>query len=229
MKKRILVLEDDELLSLTLKSILSKFEEYKIERAASLKKAFELSSDMGFELIIVDRNLEDGDGIEFVKYIRENSPATKILFLTSKGELDQRLEGFKAGADDYLPKPFSKAEFEYRVMSLLSLKRLSEDEKYRIEDLVFYPKQGVVIFDDGKKLHLRPKENDLLYILVLNAPRIVDRDKIIDFIWGTAEDAPSKKSLDVYIRRLRMKLGKKAGSKLKTSRGFGFSLDIKKS
>lgn len=219
--QEILVLEDNQALAETLKSSLAS-RQLAVTAVTSLREFYAAINRKHYALCVMDRLIGGDDSIEVIPEVRETLPQAKILFLSKKAAVIDRVNGLEAGADDYLAKPFSMAELRLRVRSLLSLHRI-ESESYGlvVGELMLYPQQGALDTPDGKIL-LRRRETEILAYLARAAGAIVSRTTLERALWPEAFE-PNPSTIDVYIRRLRQKLGH-YGSILQTKRGFGYYL-----
>lgn len=189
--------------------------------ASSLQHAYELLEKHVVEIALIDRRLPDGDGTELVEYLRDVSPSTKSLLLTSLSGLPDRLQGWRAGADDYIPKPFSREEVRLRVARLLKLHKEEGQQWSQYGELRFNLATGEVIFRE-QVLPIRPKEFAIFAELWRSREHTISKEQLIERVWGTAE-RPNIQSLDVYLRRLRMKLRNTAVA-IVTVHSFGYRL-----
>lgn len=218
----ILVLEDDKFLRNTLQIIL-KNKKYAVDLAASLQEAYDFLEKHSYDLVVLDRVLPDGDSLELIAYLDERFYFTKILVLTQKHSLQEKINSFESGVDDYLTKPFEKEELILRVKSLLKKIKIKPHKEYQLkdQDLIFIPSKGELKV--GQKIYyLRNKETQILIYLIRRKNRIVSREELIYHLWPVA-DVPSYKTIDVYIRRIRMKM-KPYGYLIRTYRKFGYKL-----
>lgn len=217
---KILILEDNMSLNTSLTDSLAK-KDYQIFQVYTLKRAEILINQQIFDLVIIDRILSDGDGLNLVKYIHQENFPTRILVLSQKSQTTDRITGLNSGADDYLNKPFSLAEFILRVENLLYKYKFKKEACYQLNELQYYPQTGSLLIKN-QPIHLRSRENDLLNYLFRYLNSIVTRDKIIANLWQ-GKVLPNNSTIDVYIRRLRIKLGD-YGQYIKTVRSFGYCL-----
>lgn len=216
--KNILLLEDDLRLSKTLQEALQDLAQ--CWSVGSLAAAYMKLESREFDLVIVDRNLPDGDGLEIIEYLCESTYQTKILALTAKNKIHDKIEGLEKGADEYLPKPFSLAELKLRVKKLLYIDKLTSDERLAIGTLEFFPAKGVVMLG-SRAVQLRKKEAEILHCLLRYRNQVVTRKMIIDAVWGQSDLIPTETTLDVYIRRIRILLDDYSRA-ITTIRGFGY-------
>ena len=177
-----------------------------------------------FPLVILDRMLPDMDGIEICRQLRQERVPTRILMLTARDALGDRVGGLRAGADDYLAKPFSFDELVARVEALLRRGELRQHETaMRVGYLVLDPVTRRVARGD-RRLDLTPREYALLRYLMENAGRVVSRTELLNAVWGFGFD-PGTKVVEVYVRYLRRKVDDGAdGPLLHTLRGAGYLL-----
>lgn len=219
--KNILLLEDDRRLCKTLEESLQELAQ--CWSVGSLAAAYSQLEMRTYDLVIVDRNLPDGDGVELIEYLHDSAYKTKILALTTRGSIADKIEGLEKGADEYLPKPFSLAELRLRVKKLLQIDKLVAVDRLTFGTLEFYPQKGVVSLGD-KIVQLRRKEAEIFHCLLRYRNQVVTRKMIIDDVWGQTELIPTETTLDVYIRRIRILLQEYSRS-ITTIRGFGYQFN----
>ena len=181
-----------------------------------------------YDLIILDVMLPYKDGFEILEEIKENNIKSKVLMLTARGELDDKLTGLTGGADDYLTKPFHMDELVARVNIQLR-KDTSVKNKDYIEfgDIKLNIKSSYVSSNiTGERIELIHKEFQILELLINNKNQIVSKEIIYDNIWGIDNDSISN-NLEAYISFIRKKL-KSIGSKvnIKALRGVGYRLEV---
>lgn len=214
---KILVVEDDVNIAENLRIILSR-EGYVVDIAENVEDGVSKVLGDEYDLLVCDRRLGDGDGIEVVKIARSNEMQIPALFLSAKNKNEDIVEGLDSGGDDYLPKPFDAKILLARVRALLR----------RRKKTVLVPKIeiGNIAIDlntreikvDGENVMFSPKEYALLEYLLHNRGRIMDRMQILTHVWGDEVDLFSN-TVDVHIRYLRQKLGNKL---IQTVRGKGY-------
>lgn len=182
------------------------------------------------DLLILDWMLPGISGIEVCRELRRDPQLSKlpIVFLSARGEENDRLEGLAAGADDYVPKPFSPRELCARVKALLRRKRQGadgEDVVVRLGELVIDPNTFIVT-RSGTRLSLTVLEFRLLHYLATHPSRLFTRQQLLDAIWGTNRFVVSR-VVDVYIWRLRERVepDPSAPVYLRTVRGLGYLLE----
>lgn len=218
---KILLIEDDQRLADFLVRGLQS-EGYNIEAIMTINEAMPMIRSTEPDLVILDRLLEDGDGLKVCRDIRSMGLPCKILMLSALSEVDDRVLGLRTGADDYLGKPFHFEELLARIDALLNREnRKPIDPILSLEDLnLNLAKQQV---ERGKKLiELTAKELRILEMLMRNPGRVLSRERILSHVWGVLED-PMTNIVDVYMARLRRKIDDDFDLKLiKTRRGLGY-------
>lgn len=221
--KKILILEDDKMLA---KTLASGLESPRVQTVCvhTLENFYDYIENELVDLCVMDRLIEEQDSLEAVGYIHDVLPQVKILFLTKKNAVLDRINGLEAGADDYLAKPFSLAELRLRVRGLLAISRWHEGRsEVDLGGIVFFPELGVLETPE-KKIFLRKRETEILTCLSQAAGSHVTKRTLNGLLWPASYE-PNPSTVDVYIRRLRQKLGKYQ-SILQTRRGFGYRLAL---
>ncbi len=185
----------------------------------------EAAKSGGFDVIVTDRMLPGMDGLTLVQNLRAEEDHTPVLVLSALGEVDDRVNGLKAGADDYLAKPFSFAELQARL-EVLARRRNSEPAvatSLTVDDLhMDLLSQSVT--RSGQILNLQPREYKLLEYLMRHGGQLVTRDMLLEGVWGYHFD-PQTNVIDVHISRLRQKIDKEFDrALLSTVRGSGYIL-----
>lgn len=223
---KILLIEDDERLSKLIKKGLEEngFEVLPVYDGEMALKLFE---NAHFDLIITDLILPKMNGLDICKAIRKNGNKVPIIMLTALGTTDDKLDGFDAGADDYLVKPFDFRELHARIKTLL--KRVKSESKKPDSAIIEYADLSMDTFQKkafrkGVELQLTPKEYKLLSFLVNNPERVLSREEIAEKVWGLDFDTGTN-FIDVYINYLRKKVDKPFDFPLiHTRTGMGFIL-----
>lgn len=219
----VLVIEDDQRMAELLRSGLEE-NGYKVSLAMDGIQGLSLFLKNKFDLVLSDIILPKMGGFDLCKEIRKNDADVPFLMLTALGSTDDKLEGFDAGADDYLTKPFDFRELLARVSVLLKRKAGGtpiESGEVCYADIRIIP-QTQRVYRGGKQVRLTPKEYALLLYMVQNPERIITRKEITQKVWHTDFD-PGTNFIDVYINYLRKKLEKDFETKLiHTRAGMGF-------
>ena len=224
MKKRILVVDDE----ISIRMGIREFAEYKgydVTGAANGREALELCRQQDFDLIIMDIMMPEMDGYEAYRRIREINDIPALM-LSAKGEEYDKLQGFEAGIDDYVVKPFSIKELMARVNVIL-MRHEPREEKPQGE---IYEFQGLTVnisarevFVDGVHVELRPKEYDLLFFLVRNRGIVFSRDALLEKVWGF-DFMGDDRTVDAQIKMLRHVLGDYR-TYIVTYRGAGYKFE----
>lgn len=218
---KILVVEDEHKIANSIKKGLLQ-EAYVVDVAYDGETGFDLAASQDYDVIVLDLMLPEISGLEICRRLRqEEKVQTPILILTAKGELDDRVAGLDAGADDYLVKPFAFVELLARI------KALSRRPKNRLGQIL---KAGDLTLDTnkflvkraGQEIKLSKKEYTLLKYLLAQKGQIVSKQQIIDHVWDYEADILPN-TVEVYIGYLRKKIDKPFKKKLiETVRGFGY-------
>lgn len=202
-KKRILLVEDElnlvEAISLNL-----ELEGFVVKVAQTGAQGVNLFREQRFDLIILDNMLPEMDGVSVCQTIRLEDTEVPILFLSAKHTSQDRITGLKAGADDYLTKPFEFEELLLRVNSLVKrgLKQQRVEDSYSFGGNEIDFKTYNVKTYDGQDLQLSVKEIRLLKLLIENKDDVVSREKILEVVWGV-DVYPSTRTIDNYILNFR--------------------------
>lgn len=222
---QILVIEDDIRVAELLKRSLEE-QQYTVTLAYDGYMGKKIALQKEYDLIITDVILPNINGIDLCKQLKSALPHIPIIMLTALGTTDDKVEGFDAGADDYLVKPFEFRELYARIRMLL--KRFNA--VYRQQSSVITYADLKLDLDQKKfsradvEIHLTPKEFNLLQFLMENAERVLSRTEISEQVWNTHFDTGTN-FIDVYINYLRKKIDKDADTKLiHTKSGMGFIL-----
>lgn len=220
---RILLVDDAKKLVSFIKRGL-KAESYVVDCAYDGKTAEDKALTGVYDLIILDLMLPVKDGVAVCKSLRKKGIQTPILMLTAKDELDDRVAGLNAGADDYLVKPFDFMELSARVRALLRRPQEKLPEILKIGDITIDGSRQRVTL--GKQdIPMSPKEFALLELLVRNKNVVLKREEIIEHCWGLTSNTYSN-VVDVYINKLRQKLGSGDDAELiRTVRGSGYMIE----
>ena len=177
------------------------------------------------DLVILDRALPDGDGLDVCRYMRERHrfAGVPVLMLTGMNEELDRVLGLELGADDYIAKPFSSLELVARVKThLRRLDRESEAEKIELGDLLVIDLGRYRVTTEGHVVELTPTEFRVLRILAEKPGWVLSREQILDALWGN-DKAVIDRTVDLHITNIRKKLGP-AGKLIQSVRGVGYRI-----
>lgn len=229
MQAKILLVEDDINLGLVISDQL-RTDGYKVTLCTDGAEAFKTFHNDVFHLCIFDVMLPKKDGFTLAKEIRKFNTEVPILFLTAKSMTEDKVEGFKAGGDDYLTKPFSIEEFQVRVKALLkrvNIQAEQADEKIiHIGDYVFDVENYSLTHNNFEKV-LTKKEAQILRILYKFKNQVAPRELILNGVWGH-DDYFVGRSLDVFITKLRKYLKEDEKISINNVHGIGFKLEVEK-
>ena len=221
MKKNILIVDDDKRLRELLKDYLTE-KNIDVYLCEDFLEAKEVLSFFLFDLIILDRMMPSGDGIDLVKHIKNNAN-TPVIMLTAMGEQQNKIDGLKTGADDYLSKPFEPEELFLRIKNLLNLYTSLSNKNIRVAFGEFiFEISSLKLKQNDKTIYLTEGENDMLLKLINKRNDIVLREELADQEFDESE----LRKVDVRITRLRQKIEKNAKQPqfIKTIRGKGYKL-----
>ena len=221
---RVLVVEDDSQVAAYLVKGL-KEQGHNVDHAADGKNGLFLASSEDYDAMIIDRMLPELDGLAIVKSVRAAGKTTPMLILSALGEVDARVEGLRAGGDDYLTKPFAFSELLARLDALLRRARQTPatETTLRVADLEL-DQLTRTVKRGGNTIALQPREYRLLEYLMHNAERVVTRTMLLEQVWDYYFD-PQTNVIDVHISRLRGKIDKNFDPPLlQTVRGAGYMI-----
>lgn len=228
--KKILIIEDEKRIAELLQKGLIEFG-YDVTLAFDGDMGQRLIASNLYDLIITDIILPYHNGFELTKIIKSKHPDLPVIMLTALGATDDKLDGFDAGADDYMVKPFDLRELNARINVLL--KRKNNQIENKTNNKLSYDELSLEsdtrkVFRGEKEIKLTPKEFNLLKFLLENPERVLPRSEIAEKVWDTHIDTGTN-FIDVYINYLRGKIDKGFEKKfIHTSQGVGFILKTEK-
>ena len=227
--KKLMIVDDDD----TLRQMLAEYFRrlgFEVAEQENGPAALQAASIDKFDCFILDVAMPEMSGIELLKKMRERGITVPALFLTAHDLLDEKVAGFEAGADDYLAKPFSPRELEYRVEALLRRGQLAPEtggdgERLEIGDLVV-DKRRHEVSRAGQRVDLTPLEFQILELLASEPGRAWSRNDLLDRVWSTEYEG-YQRNIDPHINRLRKKLENdpKNPHYVLTVRGVGYKLN----
>ncbi len=220
---KILLVEDDaEVAGHIVKSL--RQHGHVVDHAADGATGLMLAINERFEVMIVDRMLPGLDGLSLIKAVRSAKNGTPILILTTKGGIDDRVEGLDAGADDYLVKPFAFAELLARVNALARRPAIAAEQTQLAAGGLAMDLIKRTVTRGGKSIDLQPQEFRLLEYLMRNAGKAVTRTMLLENVWDFHFD-PKTNIVETHVSRLRAKIDRGFDSELiETIRGVGYRL-----
>jgi DNA-binding response OmpR family regulator len=226
--KRLLIVDDDADMRLLLAEYFRRLG-FQVDERDSGNAALQPATTGKFDCFIFDVSMPGMSGYDLLKRARERGVQTPALFLTAHDALDYKVAGFEAGGDDYLGKPFSPRELEYRVEALLkrstSVASSSDKERVSVGDLVIDQRRHEVI-REGTRIDLTPLEFQILELLASEPGRAWSRNALLDRVWSTEYEG-YQRNIDPHINRLRKKLetDPKNPRYVLTVRGVGYKLN----
>jgi two-component system, OmpR family, response regulator len=219
---KILLVEDDRKLAQFLTRALEE-ETHVVDTCRSGSDAIEQASSIAYDVVVLDWMLPERDGLSVCRELRRRGNVVRILMLTARAEVGERVAALDAGADDFVQKPFHLGELLARIRALSRRASNLPMETLRIGPIAVSLYERVAHVD-GVRLELTAREFSLLAVLVCNAGRIVTRSEMLSQVWHTHSD-PGSNVIEVHIRNLREKLGS-AAAQLETVRGHGYRLAL---
>ena len=220
---RILVIEDNKDILAVVADYLSR--NHKVDCAQDGLTGLHLATTQEFDIIVLDVMLPGIDGFQLCKRLRQDGNInTPIIMLTAKDTLDDRLEGLRIGADDYLIKPFALSELEARITTILRRTKGQFKTQLKVEDLTFNL-ETLDVQRAGQHLKLNPTAMKLLQHLMQHSPAVIKRDALEEIIWG--DELPDSDSLRSHVHQLRTIIDKPFDIPLiHTVHGIGYRIGI---
>jgi two-component system OmpR family response regulator len=225
---KILVVEDDPTLGRNIKDSLSE-NEHEVVLIPDGLKAEQMLEKNNFDCVVLDINLPGKNGYELCRQFRTYNQVTPVIMLTAYNQIDDKIQGFDAGADDYLSKPFYMKELLLRVNVLSKRVKLkgvlsNEQKSIQVDDLIIEPNRKKVS-RQGTEIALTPREYTILIKLIENKGEVVSKRDLIRDVWGTSIDVNTN-TIEVYINFLRNKIDKPFNkNNIKTKVGYGYYFD----
>ena len=217
MKISILLVEDNQTIGQNIQKYL-ELEGYSVLWVQNWSYANEVVKHQEFDLVLLDLMLPGTDGLVVAKTIKQHQEQTRILMMTAKGQLEDKLEGFEVWADDYLVKPFDLEELVARIEALLRRSVQKDVVSYGVLTLDNLQKK---IFKGWEEIKLSLKEFQILELLIRNKGMALSRLDIIEEIWGWDAGFEEDGKLDVYLSTIRRKIWK---DMIETIKGYGYRL-----
>jgi DNA-binding response OmpR family regulator len=196
---RVFLLEDEESLLQTIEIALHQLGATSITSCTTIQKAIKKVESESYDFFLIDRQLPDGDGLDFCKLLRKNGFKGSILFLTARGLVNEKVDGLLSGADDYLPKPFSWDELKARIFSLT--RRNPPTEKITV-NLWSIDENLLSINGPKGNIRLTPLEFKMVLHLISASGTIVSREELLREVWGF-RFLPKTRTVDYFMGRIR--------------------------
>lgn len=221
---KLLIVEDEKTLSDSISSYLEQ-ESFVCDQAESYAGALEKIEQHDYDCILLDINLQDGNGLELLKVLRSNHKGDGVLIISARNSLEDKVSGLKLGADDYLSKPFHLSELGARVSAIIRRRNAAGSNLLHLEEILIDIQARSVIVN-GRTLDLTRKEYQLLLYFAYNKGRVVSKNAIAEHLWG--DDTGGADNYDfiyTHIKNLRRKLVEAgAGDYIQSVYGMGYKL-----
>lgn len=219
----IVIVEDEEDILELIEYNLEK-EGFETVGFTSTKNVAQLLEEESVDLLIMDRNLPGVEGSEFVAQMRDLGVDTPVIYLTAKNKESDIEEGFERGGDDYITKPFNMKELVLRIKAVLKRTKKEKSEGKVIYRDITLDLGSRELFIEGKNIELTKLEFDLLHTLISNQKIVLDRDYLLEHVWG-GDAIYQDRTVNVAINRLKEKIDPdKTKEYIKTVRGVGYTL-----
>ena len=217
---RVLVVDDE----LTMREFLEMglgYEGFEVRTAADGSVGLETARSWSPDLVILDRMLPGLDGLEICRRLRATGDVA-VLMLSARGEVDDRIDGFDAGADDYLPKPFTFKELLARVRAVLRRRGIALGRVIAVGDLSL-DRETREVTRGERTVELTPREFELLELFIGHPRQVFSREAILNRIWGYEYEGDAN-VIEAHISALREKLGDRDRTLIRSIRGVGYTL-----
>lgn len=222
---RILVIEDDPTVAQYVVRGLDS-SGHDVDHVANGRDGLRVATDQAFDVMVVDRMLPGMDGLTVVETIRAAENQTPVLILSALGDVDDKVQGLKAGGDDYLVKPFAFPELLARIEALARRASIRDEVTSLNVDGLTMDLLARQVFREEQEIDLKPREFQLLEYMMRNEGQIVTRAMLLEAVWDYHFD-PQTNVIDVHISRLRQKIDKDFDTALiHTVRGVGYVLGL---
>lgn len=224
---KILIIEDEIELLIAVGNYLTK-ENYICELAESFSKALQKVSIYEYDVILLDITLPDGNGLEFLKTIRKHNTKARVIILSAKNSLDDKITGLDRGADDYLTKPFQLSELNSRIKALLRRRNYEGSDKVVFNEIVIDTDSKSAAVNNNP-ITLTKKEYDILLYLVINQNRVLTKESIAEHLWDDNIDlADTYDFIYTHLNNIRKKIKTAGGTDyIKTLYGMGYKFTDK--
>jgi DNA-binding response OmpR family regulator len=219
---KLLVVEDERSLSRSICEYL-KMEGHICEEAHNFREALQKTEDNIYNCLILDIGLPDGSGLDIIQELKKNKSTDRILILSAKGSLDDKIKGLKLGADDYLTKPFHMAELSARINSICRRNTFDGFNEVVFNEIRIQTDASQAFVND-LPVTLTRKEYDLLLFFMINRNRVITKESIVEHLWG--DNVILTDSFDfvyTHVKNLRKKLlSSNCRNYIKVIYGFGY-------
>jgi DNA-binding response OmpR family regulator len=222
---KVLIVEDNADLALNIQEFLQK-EGYVCESSNTVSQAEEKLIAFQYDCIVLDIMLPDGNGLDLLKYIKENKIKSRVLIVSAKNALDDKVNGLELGADDYLTKPFHLPELNARLKAIYRRNVLDGDDTIAFNEIVVNT-NSLEVRINNRPVELTRKEYDLLVYFLINKNRILTRQSLAEHLWGDYTDSlPNFDFVYQHVKNLRKKISALDGKDyIATVYGIGYRFD----
>ncbi|HXB91620.1 MAG TPA: response regulator transcription factor [Puia sp.] len=223
---KLLIVEDEKILSDSIRSYLTQ-ENFVCEVADSYSNALDKIELYDYDCILLDINLQDGNGLDLLKELKINRKSDGVLIISARHSLEDKVAGLQLGADDYLSKPFHLSELGARVAAIIRRRHSAGNNLIRLEEVLIDTQARTVIVE-GRTLDLTRKEYQLLLYFAYNKGRVVSKNAIAEHLWGDdTGGAASHDFIYTHIKNLRRKM-LEAGARdpIQSVYGVGYKLTL---
>ena len=203
--RKIIIVDDDDLLRDALKEQFSLHDEFSVTEAATAAAGIKLVKAEHADLVLLDVNLPDMDGREACKVMRRGGYKGPVIMLTGQSSESDTILGLDSGANDYVTKPFRFAVLLARIRAHLRQHEHSEDAVFKVGPYTFKPSAKMLVRDDNRKVRLTEKETAIIKFLLRSGEQIVSRDVLLQDVWGYNAGV-STHTLETHVYRLRQKI-----------------------
>lgn len=220
--KRILIVEDDNLLNKTLAYNLTS-DGYEVTGALNARTATTKLTSMEYDLVLLDLNLPDGNGYDLCKLIKPEHPDTVVIFLTANDQESDQIRGYEVGAVDYITKPFSIGALQRKISAMFAMLEHHEPAKDIYDDgKLFLDFSEQVASLNGKPLIISSMEFKMLNLFRKNPKQVLTRRQLLERLWDVDENYVDEHTLTTAISRIRGKIEAEGGTYIKTIYGMGY-------
>ncbi|MCI9515128.1 MAG: response regulator transcription factor [Oscillospiraceae bacterium] len=220
--KRILIVEDDALLNKTLAYNLIS-DGWDVTSALNARTAKNLLTERSYDLALLDINLPDGNGYDLCGLIKPEHPDTVVIFLTANDQESDQIQGYEAGAVDYITKPFSIGALQRKIRAMFAMLERHRPAKDLYDDgrlFLDFSEQSAAL--NGKPLTLSPMEYKMLYLFCQNPRQVLTRQRLLERLWDVDEKFVDEHTLTTSISRIRGKIEAEGDTYIKTIYGIGY-------
>jgi len=222
---RVLLIEDEPYLANSLTKYLNN-DGFNVDAVSSIRESQKALMSEVYDIVLLDLNLPDGDGLTLLEEIRSEYPRTAVIILTARGEVEDRVKGLNLGSDDYISKPFSMLELSARINAVIRRKFGLKNNRVDLDGVSVHLDE-MLVQTDNEPLSVTKIEYNILRYLALNRGKTVSRISLAEHIWGNeVDDRFSLDFINSHIKNIRKKL-KDAGKEqlIKTIYGVGYRID----